>query len=120
MLIEAQLAGVGVVSTPAGGAAEAFLPGRTGVLLSSATNPDLAELCTAVDVVLSWKGRSSFWQKWMQRFAAEQFSVQTMVGHMAALLSGGHVHDPAAAPASAGTVALHPRRSTLSASSHLR
>ena len=88
VLIEAQLAGVGVVATPAGGSEEAFLPGKTGILLSSATNPDLTEICDAVDEVLSWQRRSPFLQKWMQRFAAERFSLDKMVGQMAAALSG--------------------------------
>ncbi len=43
VLIEAQMAGLPVISTPAGGAAETFEDGTTGFLLSSATNPSVHE-----------------------------------------------------------------------------
>lgn len=43
VLIEAQLSGVPVVTTPAGGAAETLIPGLTGYVLSSAEKPDLDE-----------------------------------------------------------------------------
>lgn len=43
VLIEAQLSGVPVVTTPAGGAAETLIPGLTGYVLSSAEKLDLDE-----------------------------------------------------------------------------
>lgn len=44
-LIEAQLAGVPVITTPAGGAPEALIAGRTGLVLSpKASAPEIAEL----------------------------------------------------------------------------
>lgn len=43
VLIEAQISGKPVISTPAGGARETFLPGSTGYLLSSAASPDINE-----------------------------------------------------------------------------
>jgi glycosyltransferase involved in cell wall biosynthesis len=44
-LIEAQLAGVPVITTPAGGAAEALIPGRTGLVLSpKASAHEIADL----------------------------------------------------------------------------
>jgi glycosyltransferase involved in cell wall biosynthesis/Flp pilus assembly protein TadD len=43
VLIEAQLAGVPVITTPAGGAAETVLANQTGFVLSSAERPDIDE-----------------------------------------------------------------------------
>ncbi len=48
MLIEAQLLGVPVVSTPAGGAGECFEEGQTGHLLGDVEHPDLHEACDKV------------------------------------------------------------------------
>jgi len=48
VLIEAQVLGVPVVSTPAGGAEECFVNGRTGHLLGCANNPDLNDACAAI------------------------------------------------------------------------
>ncbi|KND57106.1 Glycosyl transferase, group 1 family protein [Candidatus Burkholderia verschuerenii] len=45
VLIEAQMLGVGTVSTPAGGAGECFVDGVTGHLLESAEQPDLQAAC---------------------------------------------------------------------------
>lgn len=43
VLIEAQMARIPVISTPAGGASETFLDGKTGYLLSSAQEPSKEE-----------------------------------------------------------------------------
>lgn len=48
VLIEAQLAGLPVISTPAGGAGETFLHGQSGTLLSSAAEPSFEEFEAAV------------------------------------------------------------------------
>ena len=48
VLIEAQLLGVPVVSTPAGGAGECFVENETGHLLSDVDHPDLHEACEKV------------------------------------------------------------------------
>jgi len=48
VLIEAQMLGISVVSTPAGGAGECFLHGQTGQLLGSAEHPDLDEACEKI------------------------------------------------------------------------
>jgi glycosyltransferase involved in cell wall biosynthesis len=48
VLIEAQILGVPVVSTPAGGAEECFVNGVTGHLLANADSPDLDEACAAI------------------------------------------------------------------------
>ncbi|MGE8637729.1 MAG: glycosyltransferase [Achromobacter sp.] len=48
VLIEAQLLGVPVISTPAGGAGECFVEDETGHLLSDVDHPDLHEACGKV------------------------------------------------------------------------
>ncbi len=48
VLIEAQLLGVPVISTPAGGAGECFVENKTGHLLSDVDHPDLHEACEKV------------------------------------------------------------------------
>ena len=48
VLIEAQLLGVPVVSTPAGGAGECFVEDQTGHLLGDVEHPDLHEACDKV------------------------------------------------------------------------
>lgn len=51
VLIEAQLAGVPVISTPAGGASETFAHDKTGFLLSSARTPDFTEFANFVSTL---------------------------------------------------------------------
>jgi glycosyltransferase involved in cell wall biosynthesis len=51
-LIEAQFAGVPVVSTPAGGAAETFIDGETGTLLEDTEQVDVED---AADAAFRWK-----------------------------------------------------------------
>lgn len=48
VLIEAQMLGVPVLATPAGGSAECFLEGETGELLRSVDQPDLDEACEKI------------------------------------------------------------------------
>ncbi len=48
VLIEAQMAGVPVISTPAGGATETFDPDVTGFCLRSASNPDPKEVLSKI------------------------------------------------------------------------
>lgn len=48
VLIEAQLLGVPVISTPAGGAGECFVEDETGHLLTDVDHPDLHEACEKV------------------------------------------------------------------------
>lgn len=48
VLIEAQLLGVPVISTPAGGAEECFVEDETGHLLNCVDHPDMHEACEKV------------------------------------------------------------------------
>ncbi|MBC7833014.1 MAG: glycosyltransferase, partial [Hyphomicrobium sp.] len=60
VLIEAQMAGTMVVSTPAGGAAECFIEGKTGRILDEAEKPDLDHACDCIDaMVLAGEARQA-------------------------------------------------------------
>jgi glycosyltransferase involved in cell wall biosynthesis len=79
VLIEAQMCGVPVVSTPAGGSAETIDPGKTGTVLDSIEilDPDVV-----AHAVLSWRrdedSRKSL-GKTLRYWASSQFSVETML-----------------------------------------
>ncbi len=51
-VIEAQIAGLPVIATPAGGTPEALLPGTTGYCLSSSTDPDIGEIIAFLEEIL--------------------------------------------------------------------
>jgi Glycosyl transferases group 1 len=53
VLIEAQLAGVPVIATPAGGTAEVVSDGVTGHLLSDAINPTVEEVSSSLEALLA-------------------------------------------------------------------
>lgn len=53
VIIEAQLAGVPVLATPAGGTGEVLIDGETGLLLSQAAAPPRDEILAKLDALLS-------------------------------------------------------------------
>ncbi|MFQ6553812.1 glycosyltransferase [Aestuariibius insulae] len=53
VLIEAQLAGVPVLATPAGGTSEVVVDGRTGWILEDAEDPAQTDVCFALERMLS-------------------------------------------------------------------
>ena len=79
VLIEAQLLGVPVISTPAGGAGECFLENETGHLLSDVDHPDLHEACekvtSMVDKVRSDEGLRAY----SRQRAQNLFSLDAML-----------------------------------------
>ncbi|QAY95564.1 hypothetical protein CWB41_07285 [Methylovirgula ligni] len=78
-LIEAQLAGVPVVATPAGGVAEAIDEGVTGTLLGSS---DPVDVKAAADAVLAWLGEGVARQERSRKCAAwarQKFSYDEMI-----------------------------------------
>jgi hypothetical protein len=79
-LIEAQLAGVPVVTTPAGGAAETVLEGSTGFVLSNADTIDLGEAVGRLDqlIAMSEGGRRTMQRRAIE-WAQESFSVDVML-----------------------------------------
>jgi len=88
VLIEAQTAGVPVVSTPAGGACETFLNGVTGYALSCAESPDVEEFCTAIARILEDGAGRQIMRQSAREWASDQFSVERMVRHTIQVLSG--------------------------------
>ncbi len=80
VLIEAQLAGVPVVTTPAGGAAETILADRTGWLLSTAETVDIDEAAELlVGLATMDRGRRGVIGEAAQTWAERAFSVDTML-----------------------------------------
>lgn len=79
VVLEAQLAGVPAVATPAGGTPEAILHGRTGFLLSSAETPHPEEITARVLEVIEAGGRAGPMSQAARRFVADHFSVERML-----------------------------------------
>jgi glycosyltransferase involved in cell wall biosynthesis len=79
VLIEAQFLGVPVVSTPAGGAAECFINGKTGYVLDSVEEPDLLDACEKLhNIIVKFKKNPKL-KSAAKRFANEHFSISEMV-----------------------------------------
>ena len=88
-LIEAQLAGVPIVATPAGSADETFLENETGFLLSNAENPPLSEICDKVEAVFALRARDINLSNKAMKHAGEKFSIDRMIRNTATLLNQG-------------------------------
>ncbi|ARP85680.1 glycosyltransferase [Bordetella genomosp. 9] len=85
VLIEAQLLGVPVVSTPAGGAGECFVENVTGHLLSDVNHPDLNEACEKIESIVDrMRGNDVLKQHSRQR-ARELFSLNAMLNKFLSL-----------------------------------
>ncbi len=80
VLIEAQLAGTPVITTPAGGSAETVIAGKTGFVLASAEKPDIGE---AADLLMGLIAMSREDRQAMggvaRHWAQRSFSVGTML-----------------------------------------
>ncbi|WP_424136991.1 glycosyltransferase [Roseomonas chloroacetimidivorans] len=79
VLIEAQGAGVPVVTTPAGGAAETLLHGETGWVLGSAAKPDLDEAASRLVALAAGGACPVDSAARARRFVANRFSLARMV-----------------------------------------
>jgi len=79
VLIEAQYLGVPVVSTPAGGAAECFIEGVTGHILSCAEKTDLDEACAKVQALLGRAQDASVFEAATRDFLDPNFSISKML-----------------------------------------
>lgn len=77
VLIEAQFAGVPVVTTPAGGAAEALIAGKTGFVFDG-LEPSVQDIALALETVFCMRDTDSKIAEQARLFAADNFSIQNM------------------------------------------
>lgn len=82
VLIEAQMAGTAVVSTPAGGASECFIEGVTGRILNDAERPDFEHACDCIDAMIV-TGTTPEAVLAAKMHAGRKFSVPRMIGQFA-------------------------------------
>lgn len=88
VLIEAQMMGVPVVSTPAGNAVDTFIEGETGFILSELENPSVEEICEKVEAAMALKERDPRLPEKASCLAKERFSIDSMVRNTVRLLTG--------------------------------
>jgi glycosyltransferase involved in cell wall biosynthesis len=79
VLIEAQYMGVPVVSTPAGGAEECFIPNETGYVLQDAKDPDLYEACDKISTLITQFKNNPDLKNKAIHFASTHFSISGMI-----------------------------------------
>jgi Vi polysaccharide biosynthesis protein TviE len=79
VLIEAQLAGLPVISTPAGGALETFLPQKTGLALDSAKHPTIENFLELLDQLFCDPLRSKVMGALALAQAKEKFSLDSIL-----------------------------------------
>ncbi|CAB3624690.1 glycosyltransferase [Achromobacter sp. K91] len=79
VLIEAQLVGVPVISTPAGGAGECFVENETGHLLSCVDHPDLHEACEKVASMVDQVRSNEQLRQHSRHRAQKLFSLDAML-----------------------------------------
>jgi glycosyltransferase involved in cell wall biosynthesis len=79
VLIEAQLLGVPVVSTPAGGAGECFVEDVTGHLLGDVEHPDLNEACDKIESIVDLMRGNDVLKQHSRQRARELFSLSAML-----------------------------------------
>ena len=88
VLVEAQQMGIPVVTTPAGGAAEALVEGTSGLVLSSVEVVDVEECCDKVENILTWKKCDATVPERIRSIANERFSTDRMIDRTVRLLAG--------------------------------
>ena len=79
VLIEAQLLGVPVISTPAGGAGECFVENETGHLLSDVEHPDMHEACDKVESMIDLARTNQDLKTQSRQRAQNLFSLDAML-----------------------------------------
>ena len=92
VLIEAQLAGIPVVSTPAGGASEAFIPDQTGFLLNSSEHPQIAQFLRYYLDLATDPDRCKTMGRTAADFASQAFALDYILLQTLHLLSGRPEH----------------------------
>ena len=79
VLMEAQLAGVPVIATPAGGANETFIDELTGLTLQSAKSPDLSDFLDKLQELVSSPVRRKIMGLRAKSFAAQKFALPSIL-----------------------------------------
>ena len=79
VLIEAQMMGIPVVSTPAGGSAECFIDHVSGRCLDELVDVDLNQVCECVDSFFETGCQSSHFSSDVMNFLNQNFSIEGMV-----------------------------------------
>jgi glycosyltransferase involved in cell wall biosynthesis len=85
VLIEAQLLGVPVVSTPAGGAGECFVENVTGHLLGDVEHPDLNEACDKIESMVDLMRGNDVLKQHSRQRARDLFSLNAMLSKFLSL-----------------------------------
>ena len=80
-VIEAQWAGIPVIACPAGGVAEAFLPGETGILVPRVDPEAIADAVLRLAADRDWRERL---RSTGPEFVASRFGLDRMVGELIA------------------------------------
>lgn len=88
VLIEAQLARLPVISTPAGGATETFVTGRTGLVLNSAKNPSLEDYLTKLEQLIFSPARLKFMGHIARERAKQKFAMPAILAQTVQLFKG--------------------------------
>ena len=99
VLIEAQQAGVPVVSTPVANAADTFVEGVTGLATASAEFVDVDDVVAKVDRIVAYARAGSYVANCAQRHVATRFSTRSMIEHTVKVLSGRDANCCSRAPA---------------------
>ncbi len=86
VLLEAQMAGVGVVSTPAGAAPTCYAEGRTGLTISDVDRFDLSEVLDLIDRLIDRRSSITTFSAEARDHAAG-FSVATMAARYLAAMA---------------------------------
>ena len=75
VVIEAQIAGLPVIATPAGGTPEALLPGKTGYCLRSNVTPDIGEVVALLEDILETSEKAARMGAAAQEFTRKRFTL---------------------------------------------
>jgi len=75
VVIEAQIAGLPVIATPAGGTSEALLPGETGYCLTSSADPDTSEVVALLQDILETPDKAARMGAAAQEFTRKRFTL---------------------------------------------
>lgn len=88
VLLEAQAAGVPVVTTPAGGAPETVTPGVTGLVAACVAPLDLDATVAQIRTVAGWVQQNPGRRAEIRRATFARFSIRQLIENTEALLAG--------------------------------